>query len=107
MDQQKDILRISELLARLRFELEYLNANALYDINVIAEDIFIPILNLTFNCNLKNVKYAEEDKTFPGIDLIDEKKISIQITSTNTNAKIKHTIDKIIKYTKELKYFTY
>jgi hypothetical protein len=98
MDQQKDILRISELLARLRFELEYLNANALYDINVIAEDIFIPILNLTFNCNLKNVKYAEEDKTFPGIDLIDEKKISIQITSTNTNAKIKHTIDKIIKY---------
>lgn len=98
MNQQKSLLRISELLSRFKIQVGILNANAQLDINIIAEDILIPILNIAYNCDLKNAKYCEDDAKFPALDLLDkENRIAIQITSTPTIEKVKKTIKGIIK----------
>ena len=98
MNQQKSLLRISELLSRFKIQVGILNANAQLDINIVAEDILIPILNIAYNCNLRNAKYSEHDAKFPALDLLDnENRIAIQITSTSTIEKIKNTIKGIIK----------
>ena len=63
-----------------------------YSINIHAENILIPILNIIFNCDLSNMNY-EESKTYASIDLKDsKKKIGIQITSTATLVKVKKTL---------------
>ncbi|MES2432008.1 MAG: SMEK domain-containing protein [Bacteroidota bacterium] len=98
MNQQKSLIRIAELLSRFKIETTILNANAQLDINIVAEDVLIPILNLAFNCNLQNAKYTENDTKFPALDLLDKtNRIAFQITSTNTIKKVRETIEKIIK----------
>lgn len=82
MNQQKSLLRISELLSRFKVQVGILNASSLLDINVISEDFLIPILDIIFDCNLINANTIS--KNFPAIDLIDKtKRISFQITSTS------------------------
>lgn len=87
---------ISESLALLSREVTLLNAVNLYDINIIAEDFFPGLLNLIYGYELKNANHLE--KNAPAIDLIDSKnRIAIQITSDNSSAKIKHTIEEFNK----------
>jgi hypothetical protein len=89
------IKNVAESLALLSKQVEFLNAVNLYDINIIAEDFFTELLNLIFDYKLKNVNVVE--KNAPAIDLIDEEnRISIQVTSDNSNTKIKHTIKEYI-----------
>lgn len=89
------IKNVAESLALLSKQVELLNAVNLYDINIIAEDFFTELLNLIFDYKLKNVNVVE--KNAPAIDLIDEEnRISIQVTSDNSNTKIKHTIKEYI-----------
>jgi hypothetical protein len=96
MNQQKSLLRISELLSRFKVQTGILNASCLLDINVIAEDFLIPILNTLFECNLINANRIS--KNFPAIDLIDKKcRISFQITSTSKPQKIRETLEGIVK----------
>jgi hypothetical protein len=98
MNQQKSLIRIAELLSRFKIEVNILNANAQLDINIVAEDILIPILNIVYDCNLQNAKYCENDTKFPALDLLDRKKrIGFQITSTSTIKKVRHTIEGIVK----------
>lgn len=98
MNQQKKLIRISELLARFKFQTIILNSNAQLDINIVAEDILIPILNIAYKCNLTNAKYSENDTKFPALDLLDKtNRIAFQITSTNTIRKARETIEKIVK----------
>jgi len=98
MNQQKSLIRIAELLSRFKIQTNILNSNAQLDINIIAEDILIPILNITYNCSLTNAKYSENDTKFPAIDLIDRhNKIAFQITSTSTIRKVRKTIEGIVK----------
>lgn len=97
MNQHLALLKISELLSRFKFQVRLLNSASMFDINIVAEDFLIPILNETFNCNLTNVNLYK--KNYPAVDLIDnEKKICFQVTSTNSSSKIKETLEKIIKY---------
>jgi len=99
MNQQKSLIRISELLTRFQVQVGILNANALLDINVIAQDTLIPIFKIVFDCpDLYNADHLIA-KSFPAIDLIDEKKkVTFQITSTSKSAKIKNTLEKIVTH---------
>lgn len=98
MNQQKSLIRIAELLSRFKVEVNIHNANAQLDINIISEDILIPLLNIAYNCDFQNAKYSEEDTKFPALDLLDKKnRIAFQITSTSTIKKIRSTINGIVK----------
>jgi len=97
MNQQKSLIRIAELLARFKISTNILNSNAQLDINIIAEDILIPVLNIAYDCKLGNAKYIEDDSQFPAIDLLDRtNKIAFQITSSSDMKKVRKTIKGII-----------
>jgi len=105
MKQQKSLIRISELLSRFKIQTNILNSNSQLDINIIAEDILIPILNIAYNCNLSNAKYTEKDNTFPALDLLDKtNRIAFQITSTPKIKKVRETIEKIISHNFQTKF---
>lgn len=96
MNQQELLYRISQLLSRFTEQVKILNSNGDYSINVHAENILIKILNVVFDCELKNVNY-EEKKNYPSIDLRDqEKRIAIQVTSSSHLEKIKQTLSGFI-----------
>lgn len=98
MNQQKSLIRIAELLSRFKIETAILNSNAQLDINIVAEDILIPILNIAYKCDLKNAEYSESDTKFPALDLLDKtNKIAFQITSTADIKKARKTIEGIVK----------
>lgn len=108
MNQQKSLIRISELLSRFKIQTGILNANAQLDINIVSEDILIPILNIAYNCNLSNAKYSEDDTKFPALDLLDKvNRIAFQITSTATINKAKKTIEGIIKNSFQTQFDTF
>ena len=97
MNQQNTLFRISQLLSRFKEQVKILNSNGEFSINIHAENILIGVLNIIFDCNLKNVNY-EENKIYPSIDLRDEKKkLAIQVTSTGSIEKIKHTLSGFVK----------
>jgi len=68
MNQEYKLYRIAQLLSRFREQVKILNSNGEFSINIHSENILIHILNVIYNCNLKNVNY-EERKTYPSIDL--------------------------------------
>jgi len=83
---------IGRNLALLSTEVRILNAVSLYDINVVAEDFYAGLLNLIYEYSLINANHVE--KNAQAIDLFDaDNRVSIQVTSDNTSAKIKHTIE--------------
>src|SRR5699024_285970 len=89
--------RIAELLARFRAEVETLNSQNLYDINIHAENVIIPILNYVYGLRLKNANL--EEKNYSAIDLIDyENRVAIQVTSTANSEKVKHTLEQYKKH---------
>lgn len=91
MRKKEEIEKIAELFARFRAEVENLNSLNLYDINIHAENVIIPILNIVYGLNLVNIN--NEVKNSSAIDLVDtDNRIAIQVTSTATGEKIKHTI---------------
>lgn len=103
MNRKKSIDRISELFSRFQAEVETLNSNNLYDINIHSETVIIPLLNIVYNLKLINANV--EDKNAAGIDLIDkENKISIQVTSDSKSDKVIHSIEEFIKYEREKEY---
>lgn len=96
MNRQETLFRISQLLSRFTEQVKILNSNGEFSINIHAENILINILNTIYDCNLKNVNY-EENKIYPSIDLRDyNKRIAIQVTSTFSLDKIKHTLSGFI-----------
>ena len=97
MNKKKTIDRIAELIARFRAEVETLNSQSLYDINIHAENVIIPILNFVYGLNLKNANL--EEKNYSAVDLIDkENRVAIQVTSTANSEKIKHTLEHYKKH---------
>lgn len=96
MNQQKLLFRISQLLSRFTEQVKILNSNGEFSINIHTENILINILNIIYDCNLKNINY-EEGKTYPSIDLRDyDKRLAIQVTSTSNLDKIKNTLSGFI-----------
>ena len=97
MKQQELLYRTSQLLSRFTEQVKILNSNGEFSINIHAENILIDVLNVIFDCSLKNVNY-EENKIYPSIDLRDQnKRIAIQVTSTSTIEKIKHTLSGFVE----------
>ena len=96
MHRKEKIEKIAELFARFRTEVESLNSLNLYDINVHAENVIIPILNLVYGVNLVNINNKVRNSA--AIDLVDtENRIAVQVTSTATGDKVKHTINEFVK----------
>ncbi|SHK04499.1 SMEK domain-containing protein [Pseudozobellia thermophila] len=97
MNKKNTIERIAELIARFRAEVETLNSQNLYDINIHAENVIIPILNYVYGLSLKNANL--EEKNYSAIDLIDyENRVAIQVTSTANSEKVKHTLEQYKKH---------
>lgn len=96
MNKEVYLKNIAENLALLSREVSILNSVNLYDINIIAEDFFPGLLNLIYDYELQNANHFE--KNAPAIDLIDQKnRIAVQVTSDNSSAKIRHTIEEFNK----------
>ncbi len=89
---------IGKHIARFKAEVETLNSIGLYDINLHAENVLIPLLNTIYDINLVNLN-AEEKKNFPAVDLADFKnRISYQVSSTVELSKVEHTVNKFIEH---------
>jgi hypothetical protein len=96
MGIQEETTRINDLIARWIARIQLSNATNFFDINRVAEDIGMQILNKVYNYELRNLNY--EEKNYPGIDLGDIKnKIGFQITSRIDAKKIKDSLEKFIK----------
>lgn len=94
MNKQKRIQRIGELLARFVAEVKIFNDSNLYDVNIHAENVIIPILNEVLGVRLENVN-AVQKKNFPAIDLADFKgRVAFQVTSTASITKVNDTFDR-------------
>jgi hypothetical protein len=89
--------RIRTLISRWVVEIEAYNAESLYDINKVSENIALHLLNLIFNLKLEDLNKI--NKNFPAVDLGDfEKGIAYQVTSRIDNSKISDSIAKFNKY---------
>jgi len=104
MKQVELIHGISNLFIQFSSEVKNKGKLKLNDINIIAEDILVPILGIVYDTNLKNLN--DEKSNYPGIDLASDeyitfgntkKKLAFQITSTNSIDKIKKTLNAYIK----------
>ncbi|OFX60166.1 MAG: hypothetical protein A2046_15325 [Bacteroidetes bacterium GWA2_30_7] len=105
MKQHELITKITTLLLQASNEVKDNGKLKLYDINIISEDVLIPILNITFDTQLINLN--TEKANYPGIDLATDEhitigctktnKIAFQITSINNIEKIKKTLEEYVK----------
>jgi Predicted NTPase (NACHT family) len=105
MKQITLLQKISDLLLQFSNEVKDKGKLKLNDINIIAEDILLPILSIAYDTDLINLN--NEKANYPGIDLASNehvtlgskknKKIAFQITSTNNIEKIKKTLNGFVK----------
>lgn len=104
MNRELTVIKIQDYLARYRLYVEQENRANRYNINIRAESLFIPILNLIFNCqNLINLNITHQNN--PGIDLADgEKRIAIQVTSDGSSSKIIDSLNTFYEKTLFTKY---
>jgi hypothetical protein len=96
MDRLQVQHRIVKLMSLWAVEISSMGRLSLTDLNNISETILVPLLSEIFDWpDLQNLN--TESKNFPGIDLADDKKrVAIQVTSTNTSKKIKHTLTEFV-----------
>ena len=88
IDPTEQLKYISDKLAFLSSKVEINNSQNLYDINKICENIFLHLLNCTYDYQLEDANRVFYSN-FPAIDSIDHKnKLVIQVTSTKTTQKI-------------------
>ena len=105
MNRQKYLTRISELLSRFNAEVENLGGQNLYDINIHAENVLVPLLNEVYGLSLVNANL--KDKNTAAVDLIDsQNRVCIQVTSIGTGEKVKHTLKQFKKNNLESHYDT-
>lgn len=92
MNREDNLTKSTSLLARLSHEIKVKNAAGLFDINRIAEDFFVPVLSIMYDCpELKNQNAVAYN--FPAVDLgCEASKVSIQVTSDASSAKVEKTL---------------
>jgi len=104
MKQVQLIQNISNYLLQFSKEVKDKGKLKLTDINIISEDVLVPILSIIYDTNLKNLN--DEHANYPGIDLAsdehityagNQKKIAFQITSSSGITKIKKTLKQYVK----------
>lgn len=94
MNSQKYLDQIKRYFTHLVVDIKCNNACDHFDINKIAENFFIPMLSIIFDCpDLKNQNLIKAN--FPSVDLGSiARKLSFQITSDGSSSKIIHTLEK-------------
>ena len=91
MKQEELIKSCSILLYKLCDLVEMRNSLNFYDINISSEYFFIPLLNHIFDCELYNIN--TDNRNSAVIDLADDNsKLSVQVTSDSSAAKIHKTL---------------
>lgn len=67
------------------------------DILIDAESVFCGVFNMVYDYKL--VRPTEYRRNYPAVDLIDQdKRVAVQITSTNTRQKVRRTADSFLRY---------
>ncbi|WP_412064683.1 SMEK domain-containing protein [Rhizobium sp. SYY.PMSO] len=106
MNSQQYLDKIKRYLAHLIVDIKCNNACDHFDINKIAENFFIPILSIIYDCpDLKNQNAIKAN--FPSVDLgCETKKISFQVTSDGSSAKVISTLEKFREHKLEAQFDT-
>jgi cell fate (sporulation/competence/biofilm development) regulator YmcA (YheA/YmcA/DUF963 family) len=94
MNRDEYLNSCAKYLGRLAYEIRAQNAVGRFDINSVAEDFFVPILKVLFDCpELQNQNEIQQN--FPSIDLgCRNSRISFQITTDASSDKIVKTLEK-------------
>ncbi|UWQ32173.1 SMEK domain-containing protein [Leisingera sp. M527] len=94
MTRQELLQKSASLLGRFAYEVRVSNAQDLFDINTVAEDLLVPIFATILDCpNLQNQNRIQMN--FPAVDLgCKVGRISIQVTSDASSSKINETLEK-------------
>ncbi len=102
--KQEDLIKsCSILLYKLCDLVEMRNSLNFYDINISSEYFFIPLLNQIFDCDLYNINTGNRNSA--AIDLADDNaKVSVQVTSDSSAAKIHNTLTIFREYELYKKY---
>lgn len=96
--------KIAQTLSVFATKISILSSNNEYSWNSLAENIFIPFLNLTLDGDFVN-ENIETFKNYPAIDLIDNHNdITVQVTATGSFSKIKSSLEKFFDNSFEEKY---
>lgn len=96
MEKEEELKNIIKLITWWGAQIKASNCLNFYDINKVAEDLAMILLNEIYDLQLENLNH--EKSNYPGIDLGDKKnKIGFQITAQKDSRKIKTSIDKFIK----------
>lgn len=103
---------ITGYLAALESLVRQRNALKTYDINLYSEEFYCELLSEILKFNHRGLNLVPTNTpahpNCAGIDLIDRRKrVIVQVTSTATNAKVKHTFDQIKKQGKYIGYTLY
>ena len=101
MNRDDHLNNCAKYFGRLTHEIRSLNAMGRFDINSVTEDFLVPILKLAFDCpelqNQNTIQY-----NFPAVDLGCRKsKLSFQVTTDASSAKIVKTLDKFREHSLE------
>ncbi|KIC01315.1 hypothetical protein OA88_14520 [Flavobacterium sp. JRM] len=92
MERSRIINKISEYLAILKYLIVLRSSVNLLDLNIHSEQFFKILLNKIYGYSLENINIEQQNAAV--IDLGDKKnKIAIQVTSNDSLAKIKSTVD--------------
>ncbi|EMH0061964.1 SMEK domain-containing protein [Providencia rettgeri] len=98
-NREKLIKDCASLLAIYSNYISNLSSVNMNDASIVAEHNMLGIVNYIFNMNFEDVN-KKLKHNYPGIDYLDEKmKIGMQVTRVATVAKIKESINKLIKNT--------
>jgi tetratricopeptide (TPR) repeat protein len=98
---EEEIKRVLELMTFWVTKIKANNYLDFYDINKLAEDLALKLLNEIYNLKLKNLN--REKRNYPGIDLGDKtNKIAYQITSRKSSKKIKKSLEAFDKEDKKI-----
>lgn len=104
------MLRSKQMLELISFRISLLevviknnNAIGFFDLNVVAEDFFVRLLNAVYGYQLKNLNHSGLNKA--AIDLGDlGEGIAFQVTSERSKKKIQGTLDTFVRHGLEKEY---
>jgi HEAT repeat protein len=90
--------RISQLLAVFVAQVKEYGAAQRTDINRVAESVLVPLFREVYGYLQLEDLNRTEGPNFAGIDLGDRQaKVAVQVTSTPTTAKVRHTLEQVLK----------
>ncbi len=93
---EEEIKRVIELMTYWVMKIKANNCLDFYDINRVAEDLALRLLNAIYDLRLTNLN--DEKRKYPGIDLGDkENKIAFQVTSRIDAPKIQEDLKTFVK----------